>query len=142
MSNLVDEKVVNDGASVEQQNVVASAPKVEPKLTELIATRKSQKWIDSNGNEISSIIVLTVKGKEVWCNEHQIKPDSETVSFQWRPKGTEYIDRNGDQAFTVEGRYNYLGCGMQVIKQYDAVELFAKKIAILVESGITPNFTM
>lgn len=101
--------------------------------TELIA---SWKLVVAKGREM--VIVTTVSGATVWVPKAQFDTNAETVSYTLRKAGEAYTNSAGEAATLKADRNDYNGCGRQIVKKYDSVQLFTE----LHKLGIVPAINM
>lgn len=101
--------------------------------TELIAS-----WKLVNNGLRDMYIVYTESGKEVWANKSQFDTNAEQISFKTMKAGDEYTNSKGELAQLKKDRNEFLGCGKQIVKKYNSMEILDH----LVSKGITPTFAM
>ena len=102
-------------------------------ITELIASTKS---VIANGREL--VIVTTASGATVWVSKSQLDSSAEQISYDAKKAGAKYITKDGVEGVLKSDRNDFVGCGKQIIKKYDAKELLASVIA----AGVTPTFSL
>ncbi len=101
--------------------------------TALIA---SWKLVIAKGREM--IIVTTVNNDTIWVPKSQFDTNAEQITFKSLKKGSDYTNSQGVVAHLAADREEYIGCGKQIVKKFNSMELIDHMIA----KGVTPTFAM
>lgn len=101
---------------------------------ELISGSKSITFKNSAGNQQEMYLITTVSGVKIWCMKNQFDPTAETVTYEFQKAGSKYTDKLGVEHKLKTDRYEYQGCGKQIVKKFDLLTLFTE----LHKIGITP----
>lgn len=101
--------------------------------TELIA---SWKLVTKEGREL--YIVTTISGATVWVTKAQFDTNAEQITYKSMKAGDEYTNSKGDVAKLKQDRNEFLGCGKQIVKKFNSMELLDH----LANKGIVPTFQL
>lgn len=101
--------------------------------TELIA---SWKLVTVEGRDM--YIVNTISGAVVWVPKSQFDTNAEQITYKSLKAGEKYIKKDKTEGVLQADRNEFLGCGKQILKKYDTMEIMDH----LISKGITPTFQM
>ena len=101
--------------------------------TEIIA---SWKLVTKDSREL--YVVTTVSGAVVWVNKHNFDTNAETISYKAMKAGDEYTKSDKSVGTLKSDRNEFVGCGRQIVKKFNSVELLDHMIA----KGVTPTFAL
>lgn len=101
--------------------------------TEIVA---SWKLVTKDSREL--YVVTTVSGAIVWINKANFDTNAETITYKVMKAGDEYTKSDKTVGVLKADRNEFVGCGKQIVKKYNSVELLDHLIA----KGITPTFAM
>ena len=101
--------------------------------TQLIAS-----WKQVNNGVRDMYIINTIDGEVIWVNKSSFDTNAEQVTFRVMKAGDEYTTKDGVVEKLKADRNEFLGCGKQVVKKFNSMEILDH----LVAKGITPTFAM
>ena len=101
--------------------------------TEIIA---SWKLVTKEGREL--YIINTISGATVWVSKNQFDTNAEQISYKTMKAGEKYIKKDKTEGVLIADRNEFLGCGKQVVKKYDTLEIMDH----LAAKGVTPSFNL
>lgn len=101
--------------------------------TEIIA---SWKLVDNKGKQM--YIVTTISGQVVWVPKAQFDTNAEIITYKVMKAGDSYINSKGEPAKLKLDRNEFQGCGKQIVKKYDSMEI----IDHMISKGVTPTFAL
>lgn len=101
--------------------------------TELIA---SWKLVAKEGREL--YIITTALGNTVWVPKAQFDTNAEQITYKELKAGSKYTNSKGEQAELKADRNEFTGCGKQIIKKFNTMEILDH----LVNKGVTPSFNL
>ena len=101
--------------------------------TELIA---SWKIVNSEGREL--YLVTTVTGQSVWVPKAQFDSNAEQITYKSLKAGDTFIGKDKVEGTLIKDRNEFVGCGKQIVKKYNSMEIMDHMIA----KGVTPTFAL
>ncbi len=101
--------------------------------TQLIAS-----WKLVNNGVKDMYIINTIGGDVVWVTKSQFDTNAEQITYKVMKAGDKYIKSDKSEGVLTADRNEFLGCGKQIVKKYDSIELLDHMIS----KGITPTFAM
>lgn len=84
------------------------------------------------------LIVTTESGAIVWVPKAQFDLTSETITYSKRKAGDAYIGKDGKEGKLRADRNDFIGCGKQIVRKYDALELLTE----LHKRGVEPKLAI
>lgn len=101
--------------------------------TEIIA---SWKLVAKDSREL--YVITTVSGAVVWVSKAQFDTNAETITYKVMKAGDEYTKKDNTVGVLKADRNEFSGCGRQIVKKFNSVELLDHMIA----KGVTPTFAL
>lgn len=89
--------------------------------TELIASWRIQPKAGKMTQDM--IIVTTITGKEIWVIKTQFDTNAEQITYVEMKAGDTYTNKEGKPDKLKADRNEFRGCGKQIIKKYDAMQM-------------------
>jgi hypothetical protein len=93
--------------------------------TELIASWKLVST--KNGDKY---VVTTISGAEVWVAKSQFDTNAEQISYEFLKAGSDYTNKAGVIDKLKNDRNEFKGCGKQIVKKFNTMELLEKMAAL------------
>lgn len=100
--------------------------------TELIAS-----WVLANTENGEKYVVTTVEGNTIWVPKSKFDTNAEQITFKPMKAGDKYIKSDKTEGILQKDRNEFLGCGKQIIKKFNTLEV----MDYLISKGVEPKFS-